>query len=79
MDVENKLMFTGEGKGVGGINAKTGIDIQTLLYIKQVTSKDLFIVQGTLFNTLEWPIRENNLKKYIYIHIHIYMYRRRAQ
>ena len=34
MDVENKLMFTGEGKGVGGINAKTGIDIQTLLYIK---------------------------------------------
>ena len=34
MDVENKLMFTGESKCVGGINGKTGIDTQTLLYIK---------------------------------------------
>ena len=34
MDVENKFMFTGEGKGVGGINGETGIDTQTLLYIK---------------------------------------------
>ena len=52
MDVENKLMFTGESKCVGGINGKTGIDTQTLLYIKQVTSKDLFIANRTLFNTL---------------------------
>ena len=39
-DVENKLMVT-RGKGGGGINWEIGIDIYTLLYIKQTTNKDL--------------------------------------
>ena len=32
-DIENKLWLPG-GKGIGGINWETGIDICTLLYIK---------------------------------------------
>ena len=40
MDVENKLMIT-NGRMGGGINWETGIDMYTLLYIKQMTNKDL--------------------------------------
>ena len=38
-DVENNLMVNKEKRG--GINWETGIDIYTLLYIKQITNKDL--------------------------------------
>ena len=39
-NVENKLMAT-RGKVRGGINLKIGIDTYTLLYIEQITKKDL--------------------------------------
>ena len=38
-DVENKPMVTMGEKG-DGINWEIGIDIYTLLYIKQITNKD---------------------------------------
>ena len=52
----------------GGINWEIGIDIYTLLYIKYITNIDsylfsLYIAQGTLLNTLQWPIWKKNLKK----------------
>ena len=37
-DVKNKHDY--QGVRGGGINWKTGIDIYTLLYIKQITEKD---------------------------------------
>ena len=40
MDVENKLIVTGR-ENVGGLNWETGIDIHTLLYIKQIINKNL--------------------------------------
>ena len=43
-DVENNLMVNKEKRG--GINWETGIDIYTLLYIKQITNKDLLYNEG---------------------------------
>ena len=40
-----------EGKGVGGINGETGIDIYTLCINRQPIST-YYIAQGNLFNTL---------------------------
>ena len=41
----------GEGQG-GGIDWEFGVDMYTLLYLKQITNKDQCIAQGTLLNTL---------------------------
>ena len=43
-DVENNLMVNKEKRG--GITWETGIDIYTLLYIKQITNKDLLYSEG---------------------------------
>ena len=37
-DVENTLMVNYQGERKGGINREIGIDIYTLLYIKQITN-----------------------------------------
>ena len=37
-----------KGERRGGINGEIGVDINTLLYIKQITN----IAEGTLLNTL---------------------------
>ena len=43
-DIKNKLMVMGvRGEG---INWETGIDIYTLLYVKQITNKDLLYSTG---------------------------------
>ena len=44
-DVENKLMVTKGEKG-RGIGWEIGIDIYTLLYIKQITIKNLLYSTG---------------------------------
>ena len=51
-NVENKLMVTKRGKQKGGINWETEIDTYTLLYKKQITSRNLLYNTGTLLNTL---------------------------
>ena len=40
-DVENKRMDTKGGSEVGGMNWEVGIDIYTLICIKQITNKNL--------------------------------------
>ena len=40
-DAENKRMDTKQGKGWGGMNWEVGIDIYTLIGIKQITNKNL--------------------------------------
>ena len=51
-DFENKLMVT---KGVGGIN------IYTLLYIKQINNKVLLCSTG---NSMQYPVINHNGKEY---------------
>ena len=41
-----------KGKAGGGINQEVGINIYTLLYIKEITNKDLLIAQGIILNIL---------------------------
>ena len=49
---ENELMVTRKKGWMGGIAREFGTDMYTLLCLKQITSKDLFIAQGTLLNIL---------------------------
>ena len=41
MDLENELMVTRGEKAGGGIDWEFGIDMYTLLYLKEITNKDL--------------------------------------
>ena len=51
-DLEIKLMvFKGE-RCQGGINWEFGIDIHTLLYLKQITTRTYYTAQGALRNIL---------------------------
>ena len=52
-DVENKLTVTRGWGGGGGINWETGIDIHTLLYINQITNKDLLYSTG---NSIQYSV-----------------------
>ena len=65
-DVENKLMVT-EGERPGGINWETGIDIYTLLYIKQIINKDLLNSTGnsTQYSIMTYMGKESK-KEWIY-------------
>ena len=45
-DVENKRMDTKGGKGGGGMNWETGIDIYALRRIKQITNENLLYSTG---------------------------------
>ena len=41
------------GQGAGELNQELGINMHTLLYIRQITNKDLlYIAEGTLLNIL---------------------------
>ena len=47
-----KTIYGYRGERGGGINWETGIDIYTLLYIKQITNKDLMYTNKDLmYNT----------------------------
>ena len=41
-----------KGKGGGGINKEVGINISTLLNIKQIITRTYCTAQGSIFNTL---------------------------
>ena len=57
------------GRG-GGINWEIEIDIHTLLYIKQITHKDLLYSTG---NSTHYPVMtymgKESKKEWIYVHI----------
>ena len=60
------------GKERGEINWETGTDICTLLYIKQITNKDLLYSTGNSTQYSVMTYMGKNLKKeWIYIYIHI--------
>ena len=52
-DLEKKLTVTKREKwGGGGITWEVGINIYTLIYIKEIPTKTYSIAQGILLNTL---------------------------
>ena len=56
-DIENKFMVT-KGEREGRINYEFGIDIYTLIYIKEVTNKDLLYSTG---DNTQWFVILSNL------------------
>ena len=54
----------------GGINWEIGIDIYTLLYIKQITNKDLLYSTG---NSIQYSVmaymRKESKKEWIYVYV----------
>ena len=55
------------GKG-GGINWDIGIDIYTLLYIKQITNKDLLYSTG---NSTQYSVMAYTESKKVWIHVYV--------
>ena len=51
--LEKKLMFTKEEGWEGNIDWEFGIDMYTLLYLKQITNKDLLCSTG---NISQYPV-----------------------
>ena len=47
------MVSRGESGGGGGINLEIGIDIYTLLYITQITNKDLLYSTG---NSIQYSV-----------------------
>ena len=54
----------------GGISWKIGIDIYTLLYIKQITNKDLLYSTGnsTQYSVMAYMGKESK-KEWIYVYV----------
>ena len=67
-DVENKLMVTRGERG--GINWEIGIDTYTLLYIKQITNKDLLYSTGnsTQYSVMTYMGKESK-KEWTYVYV----------
>ena len=65
-----KQSYGSGGKGGGRINWEIGIDIYTLLYIKQITSKDLLYSRGnyTQYLIITYNGTESE-KEYIYAYV----------
>ena len=63
------------GKVGKGINQEFGINIYTLLYIKQIIYKDLLYSTGnyTQYFVINYKGKESE-KEYIYVHVYIDMY-----
>ena len=66
-DVENKCTDTKGGRG-GGMDWEIGIDICTLLYIKEITNENPLLAQGTLLNALWGPKWGGNPKNRGYMY-----------
>ena len=54
---ENRLTVAKGGRLWGGVNQEAGVYIHTLLYVKQITNKDLQGNTGAPLNRLQWPNR----------------------
>ena len=59
----------GRGKGGGGINWEIGIDLYMLLYIKQITNKNLLCSTGnsTQYSVMVYMGKESK-KEWIYVY-----------
>ena len=59
-----------EGKGGRGINWEIGIDIYTLLYIKQITNKDLlYNTRNSTQHSVMIYMGKESKKEYIYVYV----------
>ena len=58
------------GKREGGINWEIGIDIYTLLCVKQITNKDLLHSTGnsTQFSVMAYMGKESKKSGYVYLY-----------
>ena len=58
------------GRRWGGINWEIGIDIYTLLYIKQITNKDLLYSAGhsTQYSVMAYMGKESKKSEYMYMY-----------
>ena len=58
------------GESGGGINWKIGIDMYTLLYIKQITNKDLLYSTGnsTQYSVMTYMGKESK-KEWTYVYV----------
>ena len=65
-----KLTYGYQGGKGGGINWEIGIDIYTLLYIKQITNKDLLYSTGnsTQYSVMTYMGKESK-KEWISIYV----------
>ena len=59
------------GKERGEINWETGTDICTLLYIKQITNKNLVCSTGnsTQYSVMAYMGKESKNKEWTYVHV----------
>ena len=55
-----KETYSYQGMRKGWINCEVGIDVYTLLHVKQMVNNPL-IAQGTLLNTLQWTTWEKDI------------------
>ena len=67
---EQKYGHQGGKAGGGGMNQEIGIDIYTLLYIKQITNKDLLYSTGnsTQYSVMAYMGKESK-KEWIYVYV----------
>ena len=58
-----------------GINLEVGIDIYTLLYIKQITNKDLLYSTVVLYSTTQYSVMtysgKESKKEWIYVYVEL--------
>ena len=66
IDIENKLMVT-RGERGGGINYECGIKRYTLLYIKQITNKDLLYNTGNYIQYLIITYNGKELQGFLHV------------
>ena len=72
MDIENKLTVIKKERGERGINWELGINMYTLLYIKQITSKDLWYNIGNYIQYFVITYKGKEFEKE-YTDTHIYL------
>ena len=64
------MVTKGESDREGGLNWEIGIDIYTLLYIKQITDKDLWYSTGnsTQYSVVTYMGKESK-KEWIHVYV----------
>ena len=68
-DFKNKLMVIKEEMFREEVNQESGINIDTLLYIKQITEKDYCIAQGTTQFFATTYLGKESEKEWIYLYV----------
>ena len=64
--IQKTNLWLPKGKGKGGINQEFGINIYTLMYIRQITNKDVLYSTGnyTQYSVISYKGKESE-KEYI--------------